>query len=106
VAQQWTGPLPPPAALEHFDRVIPNGADRIMKMIEQEQAHRIAYENETLTAVKGDNKRGHYIGAIACFGALGGAIYTASIGVHWSIPIAFLSLPVVGMIKAFMPAKK
>lgn len=76
-----------------------------MTMIEQEQAHRIAYENETLRAVKNDNRRGHYIGAIACFGALIGAAYTATIGVHWSIPIAFVSLPVVGMIKAFMPSK-
>jgi uncharacterized membrane protein len=106
VAQQWTGPLPPPAALEHFDRIIPNGADRIMKMIEQEQAHRIAYEKEALSAVKADNKRGHYIGAVACFAAIGGAIYTAHIGAYWPIPIAFLSLPVVAMIKAFMPDKK
>ena len=28
VSAQWQGPLPPPGALEQFDRIIPNGAER------------------------------------------------------------------------------
>lgn len=33
-SQQWIGPLPPPDTLEHFDRVIPGGAERILRMAE------------------------------------------------------------------------
>jgi len=47
---QWSGPLPPPEALEKFNAVIPNGADRIVKMAEAEQAHRHEYEKSGLVA--------------------------------------------------------
>lgn len=33
VSAQWQGPLPPPGALEQFDRIIPNGAERIVGAI-------------------------------------------------------------------------
>jgi uncharacterized membrane protein len=105
VSQQWSGPLPPPGALQQFDQIIPDGANRIMGLIEREQAHRIDHESQALQAVKGDNKRGHYIGAVVCLLAVGGAIYTTYIQAYWPIPIAFVSLPVVAMIKAFMPNK-
>lgn len=77
-----------------------------MSMVEREQAHRIDYENAALSSARADFKRAHIIGAIACFAAIGGAIYTAYLGSHPAVPIAFLSLPVVGMIRAFMPEKK
>jgi uncharacterized membrane protein len=32
--EAFTGPLPHPSHLEHYGQVIPNGADRIMKMAE------------------------------------------------------------------------
>jgi uncharacterized membrane protein len=30
--EQWSGPLPPPAVLEKFSQIIPNGAERIVAM--------------------------------------------------------------------------
>ncbi|MGY6277633.1 DUF2335 domain-containing protein [Methylomonas sp. MgM2] len=42
----WSGPLPPPAALEQFNSIIDNGAERIFKMAEAEQAARQAREAE------------------------------------------------------------
>ena len=48
--QNWSGPLPPPDALAGFDKIIPNGAERILTMTEQEQAHRIASEKAALDA--------------------------------------------------------
>lgn len=35
-----SGPLPNPAYLERYDRIIPNGAERIMRMAEKEQENR------------------------------------------------------------------
>lgn len=50
VSANWSGPLPPPGALQQFNVIIPNGAERIMAMVEQEQAHRIAIESKALRA--------------------------------------------------------
>lgn len=34
------GPLPPPDILEAYDKVVPNGADRIMSLAERQSQHR------------------------------------------------------------------
>jgi hypothetical protein len=44
----WHGPLPPPSTLQQFDSVVSNGAERIFKMAEVEQAHRIEVEKASL----------------------------------------------------------
>jgi uncharacterized membrane protein len=36
----FMGPIPPPGMLAEYNNVIPNGADRVIKMAEKEQAHR------------------------------------------------------------------
>src|SRR5206468_1881503 len=38
------GPLPDPGELAAYNQIIPNGADRIMKMAEEQSAHRIGLE--------------------------------------------------------------
>lgn len=106
ISQQWSGPLPPPAALEHFNEIIPNGAERIMAMIEREQAHRIEHDTSALEGEKSDTKRGHHIGAAACLLAICGAIFTAYIGAHPSVSVALVSVPILGMIQAFVGSKK
>lgn len=105
VSQAWSGPLPPPAALAQFNDIIPNGADRIMLMIEREQEHRLRYDDTMLTAARSDIKRGHLIGATLCALALGGAVVTAYLGAAPSVSIALVGIPVLGMIKAFLPGK-
>ena len=64
VSRHWEGPLPNPEALERFDQVVPNGAERIFKMAEVEHAHRIAYETEALRVSVAEAKRGQYLGAL------------------------------------------
>ena len=44
VSVAWTSPIPPPSELANYNNVIPNGAERIIALVENEQAHRIAYE--------------------------------------------------------------
>lgn len=104
-SQQWSGPLPPPAALEHFNAIIPNGAQRIMSMVEQEQAHRIAMESTAMSAATGDTKRGHLIGGGICVLAILASAVTAYIGAHPSVSIALVGLPVAVVIKAIIDRK-
>ena len=83
VSAQWSGPLPPPGALDHFNRIIPDGANRIMLMIEQEQAHRIAHETKELDGLVSDFRRSHWLGAglgALAVGALTHTIHAAHLG--------------------------
>lgn len=36
----FSGPIPPPEIFAGYDKALPNGADRVMKMAEKEQEHR------------------------------------------------------------------
>lgn len=101
-ASAWSGPLPAPADLEKFNAIIPNGADRILAMAEAEQAHRIAYEASGLQAATKEASRGQYLGAAISLAALCGAVYAAYIGTHWSVSVALVGIPVLGMIRAIV----
>jgi uncharacterized membrane protein len=43
-----SGPIPDAETLEKYDSVIPNGADRIMKMAENQSEHRISIEKKVV----------------------------------------------------------
>ena len=43
---QHSGPIPSAPALEKYNEIIPNGADRIMSMAEKEQLHRHRMDNK------------------------------------------------------------
>ncbi len=40
----FSGPLPPPEVIEHYNKIIPNGADRLLEMVELQSEHRRACE--------------------------------------------------------------
>ena len=40
VTEQFSGPLPPPDVLERYNQVVPDAANRIIAMAEQETGHR------------------------------------------------------------------
>lgn len=104
--QQWQGPLPPPAALAQFNQIIPNGAARIMEMVEKEQAHRQAFEMAGLAATRNDTRRGHLIGGAIALSAIGGAVLVVYLGGHWSVSVALVSLPVAGIIDKVLGRSK
>ena len=102
VRQQWVGPLPAPEDLEKFNRIIPDGAERILAMTEKEQAHRIDYEATGLTATVQESRRGQYLGTLVSLAAICGAIYTAHIGAHWAIATSLVGVPILGIIRAIV----
>lgn len=103
---QWSGPLPPPAALERFNQIIPNGADRIVKMAEAEQAHRHEYEKTGVVASANEARRGQFLGAFISVLAISGAIFTAYIGAPASVPIGLVSVTILGIINAIVRPRK
>ena len=71
----WQGPLPPPVILKEYESMLPGSAERILKMIEGQAAHRIEIES---TVIKGDDRRsfmGLIFGFVIALAALGGAIF-------------------------------
>lgn len=44
----FSGPLPPPSMYGEYEGVLKGSADRIFKMAEKEQDHRIKWENDAL----------------------------------------------------------
>lgn len=59
-----SGPLPDAETLIKYDSVIPNGADRIMKMAENQQSHRISLEKKVVTSQTTQSKIGPIFGLI------------------------------------------
>lgn len=70
----YSGPIPHPALLKEFNEVIPNGADRIMTMAENQSSHRIKLEETIVEANNRDSLLGvifaGFIGLIATIGGI------------------------------------
>jgi uncharacterized membrane protein len=78
-----SGLLPEPTELAAYNAIIPNGADRIMKMAEAQSAHRIELERTVVGSQQGQEKRGQWFGLIiAIFFASCGS-YAALNGQPW-----------------------
>lgn len=105
VSQQWSGPLPPPAAMEHFNRIIPNGAERIMRMVELEQEHRINYDKQIVAAMIRDTKRTHRIGGSISVVCVVGCLASIYLGAHPGVSIALVSVPIMSVVTAIIRSK-
>lgn len=57
----FSGPLPPPEAVEYYNKIIPNGADRLLKLVELQSEHRRACEEIGLNASISISKRGQIL---------------------------------------------
>ena len=106
VSAQWQGPLPPPAALEQYNDIVPGGADRIVRMAEQEVEHRIKTEQAIVKGELAAGQRGQYLGAAVAFLALLLAALLAYLGSPWPIVAALVSVPVLGMVNAIVNGRR
>jgi uncharacterized membrane protein len=91
VSQSSSGPLPPPEALAKYNAVVPGLADKMVKMAEDEAAHRREMERNA-QLIQGTDIRGYRrsellgqifgfgIGAIAICGAVYACVHGAQIG--------------------------
>ena len=85
---QYSGPIPPPAMLAQYNEIIPNGADRILTMAENQQAHRHALEKSVVDSDIAQSKRGTNTGAfclVVAYVTSGIIAYTGHDGVAIAI---------------------
>lgn len=111
-ATQWQGPLPPPDALQKFDQIVLGGAERVFRMAELEQQHRIESERAALDAnisasrAEAWNARfGLILGASVSLAALLAAIYSVSLGANPFVSIAIVGVPLMAAVKALIVRK-
>lgn len=78
--QSYSGPLPAPESLDQYNKIIPDGAERIMKMAENQSNHRIKIEEVVIGSQVKQSGRGQIFGLIIAFGALGSSVVLAMYG--------------------------
>ena len=89
ISAHWSGPLPPPSELEKIDQIIPGGADRLLRMAEKEQTHRME-----------DAKRGQYLGWSLAAGAVIAAAVVSLCHGPWQVSVALVGIPVLGAVQS------
>lgn len=95
ISTHWSGPLPPPGELEKIDQIIPGGAERLLRMAEKEQTHRIE-----------DTKRGQYFGwSLAAGSVIAAAVVSLCHG-PWQVSAALVGIPVLGVVHALIQGRK
>jgi uncharacterized membrane protein len=98
----WAGALPSPDDFTQFNVLIPNGAERIMRLTEKEQDHRIALEQQIVPKNLDAQKRGQWLGFALSGASLTLAAATSYAGAPAAVSIALVSVPVLAVAKALV----
>ena len=101
IEASWSGPLPPPSALQSYEDVLSGSADRILTMAEKQTDHRIYMES---TALKGTFQRSYWglaAGFVISAIVIGGGIYVISLGHDWA-GVSVIGLNLVGLASVFV----
>lgn len=85
----WQGPLPPPEALEEFERIVPGSAARIIKQFEDEAAHRRVLEDRDSRLIVRDTHIGQFLAGLYATTAFAVVAYAISQG-------AFIAAATIG----------
>jgi uncharacterized membrane protein len=103
---EFSGPIPSPEIFAGYDRALPNGADRVMKMAEREQEHRHRMEDTIVRKESFEKRVGLVFAFVLAAFALGVSAYLL-IWTNKSVPgLTTFIISFVGLALAFLGAKK
>ena len=100
----FSGPLPPPQLLSQYNDVVPNGAERLMKMAEAQQAHRQDLEKTVVHGNVESEKRGQWMGLSISLVVIAAGTYLAATG-HAITGGVFVGVDVVALASVFVFGK-
>jgi uncharacterized membrane protein len=112
ISASFSGPLPPPAILEQYDKINPGLADRIVRMAETEADHRRQIEKRALDAdiqIAGKEYTERRIGQFLGFGIGVAALFIGAYVATHGQPLAggFIGTGgVVGLVTAFIYGRR
>lgn len=104
-SEMYSGPIPPPDALAQYEKIQPGAADRILKMAEKQQEHRMALETKAIGGQVDQSKRGQIFGFIVIFLCIGAAIFFAVYFDMTKFAATFLSITMVILVGLFITGK-
>lgn len=96
--------LPRPEDFAKFGEVVPTAPERLLRMAELEQQHRMALEVMILPENMRAARRGQQLGAAISIAALGLASVTALMGAPWQVSIALVGVPVLSVARSLVTA--
>lgn len=102
---RFSGPIPPPEILARYNEIISNGADRILVMAEQQQAHRHYLEKRVVECDIKRSDRGLIFGFIITLIFGGGGIYLVATGNNVN-GLAIIFAPLVSLVGLFIYAQR
>lgn len=98
---QYSGPIPPPAMLDQYNRIVPGAAERIIKMAEQQHSHRITLESKVIAS----DIRNSILGVICAFVITLAVLLLAGYSIHknqtWAAGF-FSVLGIGGLVSTFI----
>jgi uncharacterized membrane protein len=103
-ASSFSGPIPPPALLERYNDLIPNGAERILAMAEKQSAHREYLEKRVVDGNVSNQTRGSYFAFIISLVAILGGVWLIA---HGKSPegLGTIITSLVGLVSVFLYSK-
>jgi len=99
-----SGPLPDPETLTQYGQIIPNGAERIMVMAENQSAHRLGLENYAVKEQMQQSGRGQIFGFIIAIIAIACGTYLTVIG-ESTVGGILLGTTLVSLVSIFVLGK-
>ena len=87
VSAGWSGPLPPPAALDEFNRIVPGGAERIFAQFEAEGTHRRELERRQSKFVVRDVHIGQALAGLFALSGLAVSAFAIYYDKPWAATI-------------------
>jgi uncharacterized membrane protein len=104
MSSSFSGPIPPPALLEKYNQIIPNGAERILAMAEKQSAHREYLEKRVVDGNVSNQTRGSYFAFVISLTAILGGVWLIS---HGKSPegLASIITSLVGLAGVFFYSK-
>ena len=104
-ASRFSGPLPPPDALEHYERIHQGFAERIVSMAEREQSHRHSIEGTALSGSVAAEKRGQVFAFLICTAVVIGSIGLIALG-HEVPGLILAGSTLVGLAYVFITGRR
>jgi uncharacterized membrane protein len=101
----WQGPLPPASELEHYNRVCPGGAERILAMAERQAEHRMQLENHVAREQMKQSGRGQIFALVIGLTGVLAAAFVGSLG-HTAVAIAIATGALGTLAVTFLVGKR
>ena len=100
----WSGALPRPEDFAKYAETVPDAPERILRMAELEQRHRIDIDNKIIPAEVAAGRRGQWLGAAISLTALILAVVAFYLGAPWQVSVALVGVPVLSVAQSLVRA--